>query len=83
MTQDIQNKIEFLTRGTNETAPVGALADNVSLPTNYPADESDSGPDEPLPPKIRKFIFLQLNQRFIFTDSIKEINDCFFVLKNL
>ena len=56
MTQDIQNKIEFLTRGTSEAAPVGALADNVSLPTNYPADESDSGPDEPAPPKISKFI---------------------------
>ena len=56
MTQDIQNKMEFLVRQTTEAPPVGALADNLSLPTNFPIDESDSGPDIPPPPKIRKSI---------------------------
>ena len=56
MTQDICDKIEYLTRGTTEAAPVGALADNVSLPAKLP-DEEDSEPDKPPKPKIRKYNF--------------------------
>ena len=56
MTQDICDKIEHLTRGTTEAAPVGSLADNISLPAKLP-DEEDSGPDEPPRPKIRKYNF--------------------------
>ena len=57
MTTDIQNKIEFLTRGTTEAQTIGVLSDqNIDLPANYPADDSDSGPDEPPPPKISKLL---------------------------
>ena len=56
MTQDICDKIEYLTRGTTETAPVGALADNISLPANL-LDEEEFGPDKTPKPKISKYNF--------------------------
>ena len=45
MTDDILKRLEKLTRGTTEAAPIGILAENLSLPTNVGGEDSDSDLD--------------------------------------